>query len=161
MRCTATAELPESKLEAQAPHRPSQIRQLKWKAARNSRFLSRWKAGSPIRWYATVRIPHCFRSAIAFSPFQLGGSAPEASYRLAVPARRYRYVLGFVADVKCLQHGDAWGWPTSKLKSSLWIFRIVSRRCLRFISFQWLRVEGLLVFWISCGGLVFMLTTPR
>jgi hypothetical protein len=44
MRCTATAELPESKLEAQAQHRPSQIRQLKWKAARDSRFLSRWKS---------------------------------------------------------------------------------------------------------------------
>jgi hypothetical protein len=52
----------------------------------------------------------------------------------------------------------AWGWTTSKLRFSLWIFRIVSRRCLRFTSFQWLRVEGLLVaFWIFCGGLVFML----
>jgi hypothetical protein len=44
MRCTATAELPESKLEAQVQNRPSQIRQLKWKAARNSRFSSRWKS---------------------------------------------------------------------------------------------------------------------
>jgi hypothetical protein len=44
MNCTATAELPESKLEAQAQHRQSQVRQFKWKAARNSRFLSRWKS---------------------------------------------------------------------------------------------------------------------
>src|SRR5439155_287780 len=30
---------------------------------------------------------------------QLGGGAPEAPYRLAVPARRYSYVVGFVADI--------------------------------------------------------------
>src|SRR6516162_63307 len=28
-------------------------------------------------------------------------------------------------------------WTSSRLRSSLWIFRIVSRRCLRFISRQW------------------------
>src|SRR5260370_17541114 len=28
-------------------------------------------------------------------------------------------------------------WTISRLSSSLWIFRIVSRRCLRFISRQW------------------------
>jgi hypothetical protein len=147
MRCTANAELPESKLEAQAPHRPSQIRQLKRKAARNSRFLSRWKSES--------RIVQPVRHRL--QPLPLGGSAPKAPYRLAVPAQRYRYRVGFVADV------NAWsmGMDHSKLRSSLWIFRIVSRRCLRFISFQWLRVEGLVVFWMFCGGLVFMLTFPR
>jgi len=29
------------------------------------------------------------------------------------------------------------GWITSKLMSSLWIFRVISRRCLRFICCQW------------------------
>src|SRR2546429_2192776 len=46
------------------------------------------------------------------------------------------------------------GWITSRLRSSLWIFRMVSRRCLRFISCQWWLV-ALLFF--SCG-LAFMLT---
>ena len=105
MRCTATAEPPEGKLEAQAPHRPSQIRQLKWKAARNSRFLSRWKAGSPIRWYATVRIPHCFRSAIAFSPFSSAAVHPKHRIgwlsRLEVPLRS-----GIGCRCQFLQHGD-------------------------------------------------------
>src|SRR5260370_40290927 len=51
------------------------------------------------------------------------------------------------------------GCTTSKLISSLWIFRIISRRCLRFISFQWPRVEGFVVFWIFSGGLAFILTS--
>ena len=30
---------------------------------------------------------------------QLRGGTPKAPYRLAVPARRYRYIVGFVADI--------------------------------------------------------------
>src|SRR5438309_6549151 len=46
------------------------------------------------------------------------------------------------------------GCTTSRLRSSLCIFRIVSRRCLRFISCQWCCVA--LLFFSS--GLDFMLT---
>src|SRR6266481_1529721 len=53
------------------------------------------------------------------------------------------------------------GCTTSKLRSSLWIFRMVSRRCLRFISCQWpgsVRHVSFVVF--SCG-LGCMLTSLR
>src|SRR5215469_11399303 len=50
------------------------------------------------------------------------------------------------------------GWITARLRSSLWIFRIVSRRCLRFISCQWSSVGWLLVFLFFSSGLGFMLT---
>jgi hypothetical protein len=52
---------------------------------------------------ATVRIPHCFsQSAIAFSS---PGGTSEAPYRLLVPARRYSYIVGFVADINA---GGIW-----------------------------------------------------
>src|SRR5690242_21834490 len=52
------------------------------------------------------------------------------------------------------------GCTTSRLSSSLWIFRIVSRRCLRFISCQWRCVGWFLpLLFFSCG-LGFMLTFP-
>ena len=50
----------------------------------------------------------------------------------AVAARPYRRMVGFVADSK----PAASGWITSRLSSSPWIFRIITRRCLRFISYQ-------------------------
>jgi hypothetical protein len=53
------------------------------------------------------------------------------------------------------------GCTTCKLISSLWICRIISRRCLRFISFQWPRVEGFVAFWILSGGLAFAGYTHR
>src|SRR5437879_10963477 len=52
------------------------------------------------------------------------------------------------------------GWTTSKLTSSLWIWRIISRRCLRFISCQWCCVGWLLAFLFFSCGLDFMLTFP-
>jgi hypothetical protein len=62
----------------------------------------------------------------------------------------------------------AWGCTTSKLRSSLCILRIISRRCLRFISFHLPGVGGvglLLVFlwvllpvWDFSDALLFMLT---
>src|SRR5437660_1132380 len=36
---------------------------------------------------------------------QLGGGAPEPPYRLAVPARRYSYIVGFVADINARSIG--------------------------------------------------------
>src|SRR5262249_42827038 len=51
------------------------------------------------------------------------------------------------------------GWTTSKRRSSLWIFRIISRRCLRFISFQWRCVEWLVDFLVFSDGLGFMLAS--
>jgi hypothetical protein len=47
------------------------------------------------------------------------------------------------------------------LISSLWIFRIVSRRCLRFISCQWPGLGRQLSFEVFSWGLDFMLTSPR
>src|SRR5215469_13243689 len=46
------------------------------------------------------------------------------------------------------------GWITSRLRSSLCIFRIISRRCLRFISYQWCCVEWLVapLFFSFCLG---------
>src|ERR1700745_2828654 len=50
------------------------------------------------------------------------------------------------------------GWMTSKLRSSLWIFRIVSRFCLRFISCQWHCVGWSVAFLFFSCDLDFMLT---
>src|SRR5215472_4689720 len=50
------------------------------------------------------------------------------------------------------------GWITSRLRSSLWIFRIVSRRCLRFISCQWCCVGWSVAFLLFSFGVDFMLT---
>src|SRR4029077_16025242 len=52
------------------------------------------------------------------------------------------------------------GCITSRLRSSLWIFRIVSRRCLRFISCQWCCVGWLIALLFFSCGLGFMLTFP-
>jgi hypothetical protein len=107
MSCTATAELTESKLEGQAPHHPSQIRQLKWKAARNSRFLAAGRL--EVRFVGMRRSESRVASASPPlpQPLQRGPSAPEAPYRLAVPARMYRDILGFVADVNACRMGMA------------------------------------------------------
>src|SRR5690349_1966452 len=50
------------------------------------------------------------------------------------------------------------GCTTSRLRSPLCIFRIVSRRCLRFISCQWCCVGWLVALWFFSSGLDFMLT---
>src|SRR5437879_13439862 len=50
------------------------------------------------------------------------------------------------------------GWITSRLRSSLCIFRIISRRCFRFISCQWRCVGWLVAFLFFSCGLGFMLT---
>src|SRR5205807_4107362 len=52
------------------------------------------------------------------------------------------------------------GWITSRRRSSLWIFRIISRRCLRFISCQWCCVGWLVVLFVFSCRLDFMLTFP-
>src|SRR6516225_1308887 len=52
------------------------------------------------------------------------------------------------------------GCTTSRLIFSHWIFRIVSRRCLRFISCQWRCVRCLVAFLLFSFGLSFMLTFP-
>src|SRR6516162_4630268 len=49
-------------------------------------------------------------------------------------------------------------WTSSRLRSSLWIFRIVSRRCLRFISCQSRCVGWSVAFLLFSFGLDFMLT---
>src|SRR5262252_182606 len=52
------------------------------------------------------------------------------------------------------------GWMTSRLRSSLWIFRIISRRCLRFISchLSWVALGfAFLACWAPSCCLVFML----
>src|SRR5437660_4804729 len=53
---------------------------------------------------------------------------------------------------------EASGWITSRLRSSLCIFRIISRRCFRFISCQWRCVGWLVAFLFFSCGLGFMLT---
>src|SRR4029077_16103968 len=50
------------------------------------------------------------------------------------------------------------GWITSRLRSSVCIFRIISRRCLRFISCQWCCVEWSVVFLFFSCRLGFILT---
>src|SRR5215471_13854233 len=52
------------------------------------------------------------------------------------------------------------GWMTSRLRSSLWIFRIISRRCLRFMSchLSWVALGfAFLASWAPSCCLVFML----
>ena len=53
------------------------------------------------------------------------------------------------------------GCTTSKLISSLWICRIVSRRCLRFICCQLPCVGRQVAFLVFSSCLGFMLTCPR
>src|ERR1700730_17154877 len=53
------------------------------------------------------------------------------------------------------------GCTTSKLRSSLWIFRVISRRCLRFILCQLLGVGWQLAFWFFSTRLGFMLIFPQ
>src|SRR6516162_7311191 len=53
------------------------------------------------------------------------------------------------------------GCITSRLRSGLWIFRIISRRCLRFISCQWCWVGWSMAFLFFSCGLDFMLTFLR
>ena len=85
-------------------------------------------------------------------------------YRLAVTGRRHSYVVGFVTDI----NSAASGCTTSKVRSSLCIFRIISRRCLRFI---WLHLPGVggvglslvflwvvLLVWDFSDALLFILT---
>src|SRR5229473_3294269 len=50
------------------------------------------------------------------------------------------------------------GCITSRLRSSLWIWRVISRRCLRFISCQWCCVGWLVALLFCSSGLDFMLT---
>src|SRR5436853_425997 len=50
------------------------------------------------------------------------------------------------------------GCITSRLMSSFCIFRIISRRCLRFISCQWCCVGWLVALLFCSSGLDFMLT---
>src|SRR5205807_3432209 len=50
------------------------------------------------------------------------------------------------------------GCITSRLRSSFCIFRIISRRCLRFISCQWCCVGWLVALLFCSSGLDFMLT---
>src|SRR5215469_8583862 len=52
------------------------------------------------------------------------------------------------------------GCKTSRRRSSLCIFRIMSRRCLRFISSQWCCVGWLVALLFCSSGLDFMLTFP-
>src|SRR6266704_3230662 len=52
------------------------------------------------------------------------------------------------------------GCITSRLRSSFCIFRIISRRCLRFISCQWCCVGWLVALLFFSCGLDFMLTFP-
>src|SRR5882672_6407240 len=52
------------------------------------------------------------------------------------------------------------GCITSRLRSSVCIFRIISRRCLRFISCQWCCVGWLVALLFCSSGLGFMLTFP-
>src|SRR5438034_7376108 len=52
------------------------------------------------------------------------------------------------------------GWITSRLRSPLCILRIISRRCLRFISCQWCCVGWLVALLFFSCGLDFMLTFP-
>src|SRR6266566_2270982 len=47
---------------------------------------------------------------------------------------------------------------TSRLRSSLWIWSVISRRCLRFISCQWCCVGWLVALLFFSSGLDFMLT---
>src|SRR4030095_5027329 len=49
------------------------------------------------------------------------------------------------------------GCTTSKLRSSLWIFRVISRRCLRFIWCHLFCVGRQIAFLFFCGCLDFML----
>src|SRR5712691_12774900 len=50
------------------------------------------------------------------------------------------------------------GCITSRLRSSLWIWRVISRRCLRFISCQWCCVGWLVALLFCSSGLDFVLT---
>src|SRR6266481_5266496 len=52
------------------------------------------------------------------------------------------------------------GCTTSKLRSSLWIFRVISRRCLRFILCQLLGVGWPLAFWFFSTRLGFHANLP-
>ncbi|HVR27176.1 MAG TPA: hypothetical protein VMU26_28095 [Candidatus Polarisedimenticolia bacterium] len=147
MNCTATAELPESKLEAHArtaSHRSG------------SQLESRRKSDSLVSDGPNPAllqpVRHCLQT------LQLGDNAPEAPYLLAVPARGYRYIVGFVADVNAcsmgIDHFQAEVFALDLPHRLAWLLAVT--------PFPWLRVEGLLVaFWIFCGGLVFMLTSPR
>ena len=80
----ATAELPESKLEAQGPAPPVTDQAAQVEGRQKLALLSRWKSDSLVcdgpnpAWLQPVR--H------GLQPLQLGGSAPEAPYRLAVAA---------------------------------------------------------------------------
>ena len=67
----------------------------------------------------------------------------------------------FSPDTSEYMYEKAPGCSTSKLTSSLWISRIISRRCLRFISCQWRCGGWLVVLVVSIvfsRGLDFMLT---
>ena len=52
------------------------------------------------------------------------------------------------------------GCTTSKLRSSLWIFRVISRRCLRFIWCQLFGVGRQIAFLFFCDCLDFMAHLP-
>src|ERR1700687_1912726 len=52
------------------------------------------------------------------------------------------------------------GWTTSKLSSSLWIFRVISRRCLRFILCQLFGVGRPLAFLFLSTCLSFNANLP-
>src|SRR2546429_178571 len=102
-----------------------------------------------------VRIAHCFsHTAISFSSDvvhpklrpgwlpRVGGTATEwDSLPISMPA--------------------AWGCTTAKLRSSLWIFRIISRRCLRFILYQLFGVGRQLALLSFSPRLGFMLIFPQ
>src|SRR6516162_2436566 len=53
------------------------------------------------------------------------------------------------------------GCITSRRRSSLCIFRVISRRCLRFISSQWCCLGWLVAPLFFSSGLDFMVTFPR
>src|SRR5258707_14228259 len=55
----------------------------------------------------------------------------------------------------------AWGCTTSKLRSSLWIFRVISRRCLRFLLCHLFGGGWQLAFWFFLLALGFMLIFPQ
>jgi hypothetical protein len=65
--------------------------------------------------------------------FQLGGGATEAPHRLFVSCWRHGQRRGISLPISM---PAAWGCITSRLRSSAWIFRAISRHCLLFISCQ-------------------------
>src|SRR6266699_6085921 len=82
--------------------------------------------------------------------------------QLAKPAARRRGRAHFLHEIPSVQRAaprrGVLQHALARLRSSFCIFRIISRRCLRFISCQWCCVGWLVALLFCSSGLDFMLT---